>query len=738
MAPACISNVSQAEQPQPVKLPRHCIPLRLRPLDLPGILVRPHEADPAELVQLTTAFEAALGHDWKRGQSSQRISRQIDGRPFHEFSLYWVPTAITTTDPASSSATQLASEWRKGQGVFTVWPTHLATEFLPVPTTTVIAFTPPVTFDTPSCSELMNTASSIFDFLSTYREPEPEVMPEDEPTDDLDLALGAKEADDLPLNENTPVELDHTNNKSEGLSDFEDLFSSSSHGNTPNKIPQTDPFDAEISSVRPFLDSKDSNDAERILDFDDIVMASPLGPARVNSLPTIPTRNRNEPEAAVVTEDDFNFFDSPMEQTEAEHSVETPQVNPEEPNSEAATEAKDESVTGLVHDDPRPLEPETINDSPTTKSAKRQKVDAATVGAADKETIPSPVAPLSDTTSRPPAVSFALPSPDTPSFPAEKHDQDLVPDAFEPLDLPPSMTNFAYSLPSPALTPEALKTDLIERLKPPDRSSKKAFDYAASWRLDTPPSDDEEEEYTAPPTPETDTEFDMESTNRHTPMVLPRDTHEADVDGLPYIGAEWVSLIGQTAEIDQLGRPWNSAWSDGSMVQDTTVSPTKVEKRHFDFGSLDTDYMAREILANRSFRHLVENTTSLKALVHPRNDRGDQPLIVDGTSLADITQLLASNDNSIPDLRASGNCPPCAIHTGLAGNVTKLSIASLRFWRELGLQPLSGPKNARMFAIVDAGKKARPACVNYLERMSSAYKVSGTMRSAKLMTNNRP
>lgn len=66
---------------------------------------------------------------------------------------------------------------------------------------------------------------------------------------------------------------------------------------------------------------------------------------------------------------------------------------------------------------------------------------------------------------------------------------------------------------------------------------------------------------------------------------------------------------------------------------------------------------------------------------------------------------------------------PCNIHTGFQGHVIQLSIASLRYWSELGLQPLSGPKNIKAVVLArhqeDEGRARRLA-----DSLRNVYTVS--------------
>ena len=54
----------------------------------------------------------------------------------------------------------------------------------------------------------------------------------------------------------------------------------------------------------------------------------------------------------------------------------------------------------------------------------------------------------------------------------------------------------------------------------------------------------------------------------------------------------------------------------------------------------------------------------------------------------------------------------------------RLSIAGLRYWRELGLEPLGGRKNITAFVICDVSDASSRAATRFLRGIGEVYEVS--------------
>jgi hypothetical protein len=66
---------------------------------------------------------------------------------------------------------------------------------------------------------------------------------------------------------------------------------------------------------------------------------------------------------------------------------------------------------------------------------------------------------------------------------------------------------------------------------------------------------------------------------------------------------------------------------------------------------------------------------------------------------------------------------PCQIHVGLHGNVCQMGISALRYWRQLGLQPVGGKKDARALVVCDVDEGAVNAAKRFLQSLSATYEV---------------
>jgi hypothetical protein len=64
------------------------------------------------------------------------------------------------------------------------------------------------------------------------------------------------------------------------------------------------------------------------------------------------------------------------------------------------------------------------------------------------------------------------------------------------------------------------------------------------------------------------------------------------------------------------------------------------------------------------------------------------------------------------------------IHAGFAGYVTRLSIASLSYWRQLGLVPVGGKKDVSAVMICDAGEDSKRAAERLMTKLGATYEVS--------------
>lgn len=59
----------------------------------------------------------------------------------------------------------------------------------------------------------------------------------------------------------------------------------------------------------------------------------------------------------------------------------------------------------------------------------------------------------------------------------------------------------------------------------------------------------------------------------------------------------------------------------------------------------------------------------------------------------------------------------------------RLSVAGLRYWRELGLQPVGGKKDITAFVVGEMGDGSQRAASGFLQSMGELYQVSVSPRS---------
>lgn len=657
-----------------------------------------------------------------------RTQAQLHHRPYHPYSVLWVPTpAPASEDAAEPNAVPLTKE-DQDQGVLTIWPTHLITHRT---TKRVSTNKPIVPIHVPSSEDhlgLMTAASSLFDIVSAYKEPAPDNTPPSDRSIEESAAIPDPQEAHTPISQPSPVH----DQGSDAEDDLENLFASDTPPRTPEPFEPTEAFEmfGEPSSRR----ISNGNNAH-LIDYGDVVMSSP--PAREErrtSLRSVMGESDvvDEPEAAFVTEDDFNFFDSPPDNVEQEPPApEASNKEPEGPSAPTAEPAQDDNLgeepnqaeqTPVEPVVPPEVEPEDEKDN----AQPERQFDSAS---------PKQVRIEQTTFNDQVALPHSLPTPaSTASIPESRSSDNrgLVPSAFEPLELSHPGTTFTYSLPSPAPTPQNLNADLIERLSSP-KATKKAYEYAAAWFLDSPPSETDDDEYTGPPTPISEIDDYDESTATPIPLApVKAGSGVLEYDGMPCVSTEWFGMIDELGRAHTLSRPWVKTWTSHTPDTRPAVSERKASKKRKrssdtgkPAGELDLAAFATQVICNRELRlQLIKRNASLHHDVDPEiADLGTM-----GTSLVDFAPPSDADDSlGVVDqeLSADGNFKQCDIHLGFRGNVMRMSIASLRYWRELDLQPLGGDKDVKAIALVE-GQEHLLAAKQVCTRFGDTYKVSGS------------
>lgn len=701
----------------------------LDPLGLPAILIGPYRATEAEEGTLTASYETSLGPGWREGQSVAKVRAQLDDRSYDPFSALWVPCGdMASTAGTSDNPLETA---RNGQGVLTIWPTHLLPAHRPLANRSVRPSSIPSPPVSDSHIDLMGAASGLFESMSAYREPVPEITPPsdhslEEPV--LDDA-GSMHETATPIPGGSPTE-------NTGDDDLEDLFASNTPARSPEPFDSAQPFDM-------FGDREDrrlsfGNNNAHLIDYDDVVMSSPPAQEeRRESLRQVMSRQEaiEEPDPAFVTEDDFNFFDSP--------------------NDDVA-DSDENLVTSLPDDELQvwPAKEAGLSELQAAKDTERKSEPPIEAIATPAEDIKPPSQLAEPSTLEPDAIATGKVSgpPVDPSVTTAPNIEEVasssiiqlvvasrpsvehtfVPSAFEPLELHRG-TTFTYSLPSPAPTPQNLNLDLVERLNSP-KATKQAYDYASAWLLDAPISEADEDEYTGPPTPVSLQDEDDESTAGPTPTVTAKaGSGELEYDGVPCITTDWFALIENSTKIEQLSRPWNPSWSGAPLSTTATKKEkqagylSKKRKRHVDVArdgdDINLGAFAMQVVVNRDLRRSLTRHIDDDFLA-PSGSADE--LSTRGVALADFIESERESEEGEENerkQRGPSALSQCAIHVGFRGNIVRLNIAALRYWRELDLQPLSGSKNFKAVVIhhqIGGGAVMR----HRFERLRNVYQVS--------------
>ena len=594
-----------------VTLPRHLRPLLLRPLGLPALLLGPYTTTQPQDSQLSLNFEAALGSAWVGGRSERRLKIQLLDETFTDWSVYWVPLPDGQLEIQTLSPAQVALAWQQRQGVVTIWPTHLSHDLtLGSSVLKSKRRTPPILTDLPTTEDLMDVASSIFDLYSSQRDPPATVTPEAEEVSGLHA-----DTSEQVRNPQSAVDGKKSDpHKSQEGSDIDDLFSAASDSPSP-PIP-LEPVEPEQWDINELFDP--SNDDGHVYLGDDVVMASPS-----RQMDTIADADNAEQvevtDNNLVTEDDFNFFDSPAAADNALQPA-SEEVLPHEIMSVRAPDPAETTARptdGSIGNDDTEIEP-----SAETQHHRSPTPALSTPPPAQKRKREQPPSSLKSNIS------------------LKRQAHDLIPISFNPISLvsAPVFPAFPYDPPTPAPTPETLRPELVDRL----RGSKKAkYDYTAAWTMESDSSEvDEDEDQTyVPPTPvsEADTE-DLQST-KHPPTPHEGSGSLADFEygGGTCIGAEWLRLKDTPEVAKIMSRPWNAAWVEGgygsscSAVAKTALRP---DNHRLDLLSLvQSDRFACEVLANRHFRALFITTLEHSTASERPTE---EPLLWEGVTLGNL------------------------------------------------------------------------------------------------------
>jgi hypothetical protein len=549
--------------------------------------------------------------------------------------------------------------------------------------------------------ELMSIASGLFDAISTYREPVEQLTPPDDAYTEEEIPVAVEPPGLSPAAQDT---WDH--DAQQDHDDLEELFASpqSSH-------PSNERLHFEMFGEQEYRRASTTDNAD-LIDYNDVIMSSPPAQDRLELEPRQTLREvmgdeGDEAGPGLVTDDDFNFFDSPAEaaptvEADPTEGVDVPPPTPESVFNVNAVEAPPPiaEVEEPVSDIPSFQEPESTEVSP--------------------EMHISPGSPL-------PAVSPPVPRSTTDPLPVlnrpRTRGQDLVPEDFAPLALATSRDIFRYALPTPANSPPDLNVELVERLRLPNKKGK-AYDYSLTWHLDVSDTESESDDYTRPPTPMSEPD-DLFPSRTSSPEAIRRDDKSNTLSRYMYQGnvcmaAGLQAMLGGRIQSGDMGVPWDPSWAEeeANPTLDSPVVNLANKRKQAESNATDSNSLsafARRIIENRHARQMPRLTS-------PFESSHDTTLTEEGVTLGDLAVSNDSTSNGVL-ARAQSTLSVCTIHTGYQGRVIQLSIAALRYWSELGLQPLSGPKKIKA-VIVTKHKGDVNRARRLLESLSATYSVS--------------
>lgn len=419
------------------------------------------------------------------------------------------------------------------KGVLTVWPIHLAVPHL----SDSLSHSPSATATPPSTQlkqfavtgegeqGLMQTAYSLFDFFTSYREPS--VPPEgdggqvddQDPDYDNEVGLADNDADmnetdgeglnlgEIGMGTGGDIEMEPT--PKEG-SDIDDLFSSPSPTSTPNVNVSSQPQSNKSPPPQQAQGQNDNTQGGEEDFMNSLVSVRDPSPPARSQVMGIGDRGREKEAEVEITEDDFAFFDSPAAEEgdgigmDVDMSMDSG-INQSlsdgavDHGGEISAEPLIEQEKGLLAEEmlkaasPKAMEQAgqddltlvpLVGNGMEMDGVLQEPLPLHSVETATKELqppqLPIPLQPSSSPTiletspKAPPeqliSQSSHLTSPSIPLVPAVAPSNPLVPISFQPLPLlPPSHSSssypyrntYGYAPPSPASTPES---SLLARL----------------------------------------------------------------------------------------------------------------------------------------------------------------------------------------------------------------------------------------------------------------------------------
>ncbi|EIW72133.1 hypothetical protein TREMEDRAFT_58289 [Tremella mesenterica DSM 1558] len=621
----------------------------LMPLGLSAIYLDYLSLTPTQEQTCSDAFSVALGTSWKSSKWEYDLCRRLRDEPSSDWSVYWVPLDSQSHD------------WTKGEGVITIWPTHLSTPpNQKFPRTSTRSKINPIV-NIPSSSHLLNVASKVHDILAAQRKSPDQGIDVDVPDKPTEF-----EIEPYPEPEPEPSDTESSEDK-EQSSDLDDLFSATSS-------PIMEPFESVPPEPIPSLGQSIPPNS---LENQSLTVAQSSNSSNNWQMSGVNAGGSGGVgETAMITEDDFDFFDSP---------VDDKTVHPEE---------EDPMTVDQSQFPERPISPEVDNipiRSPSNKA-------------------PSP---------EPPDVD--VDRPDSP--PIETHIMktsplaDIIPDPFSPI----SLDSAPYT--RPALYSSITSGSTYTRKPTPGQK----YDYASNWDLnsDSSSSSDMDETSDAPPTPRTEYDGDFDMTFHVTPAA-PQHGHgqgePITFRGHVCVGAEWVVLKDDLERLVAMAKPWDPSWKHSNTLPSGQTRQSFQEKSTQDqvrrlVTIVTLDPLLSNVILSRTTRALIPHSKS--ALTIGKHHSILPDLTEDGISLSEL---------DIPEVDKSSTCDVVSttygqlrVNLAFHGHITNMSIAGLKLWRELGLEPAGGRKNFEAWIVIDGPDEWRVVAEKWADRFGESW-----------------
>ncbi|BEJ15307.1 hypothetical protein CspHIS471_0410740 [Cutaneotrichosporon sp. HIS471] len=688
-------------------------PLVLRPLALPALLVAPITPTPAQDVRLSAAFDLALGPGWKNGRSEARVAAQAAHGSAADWSVYWVPLERGEEDLARTLPHALASKWRGSNGVLTVWPTHMARPLArSIPSLSAKLVPPDAALG--SATDLMGSATDVFNFLGSYTAPaedeEEDVEPEDvelaEADGDvaMDDASRESDVDDLFSAHTSPAPT-----ASRAVSraptvgtDAGDLFTSSAFG-----TPRLNALDVNMGMDEDLFGEDADEDAATVVpDMEAADQATVAEPMMLPPpLPTTTQLSSKMGSPREVTEDDFNFFDSPTAETSPAKIFHAPHPPLDDHTGKELAVLATPAVISLSIS-----LPEVTAASLTPVAEEEPEPEPVT-----QEALPEPEVILAEVIEE----LVVKPAPSKTEEETQKRRYvDIVPDAFASVQLGiRKRPKFAYGLPSPAATVSSLRLSCVERLRESvsGKDKEEPLAYSAAWDIESDGSDSECESAVttgAPPTPSSTASYDDRTPTNELVAIPTLSDDEVEYDGTVCVGGEWTSLQFDINAAATLARTWATGWVDIKPDADFPTPTSPPHPSEPQQPTLNIEVLANALVRNSFFRSMFETAEATAREVW----RPPSMIVRGGVPISDVAAGLADGD------KYSLEQP--SVNTGYGSSILRIGVAALRYWRELGLMPSGGPKDLAAFVICAPGAYSVRRAQDFLTDMGEVFEAN--------------